>query len=65
MMIRFLGNYPSRSPQTQIHLPALFPAALVLLLSMAGFASPAVAQNCFTQNGQTICCDGNGNCSRR
>ena len=34
-------------------------------LVMIGTLAPAHAQRCFTQNGQTICCDNSGNCYSR
>ena len=43
--------------------PALAYLAAALLLVCA--TAPAQAQRCFTQNGQTICCDNSGNCYNR
>ncbi|MFN9870993.1 MAG: hypothetical protein ACK55E_06085 [Cyanobacteriota bacterium] len=54
--------FPSRAGQTPaLHVsPALLLGSLLLVLAMTG---PAFAQRCSTnQNGQTICCDNNGNC---
>ena len=38
--------------------PGLFAAILLLIAT----TTPAYAQRCTTQNGQTICCDNSGNC---
>jgi hypothetical protein len=43
-------------------------ASLLLLSTCAGLtllSLPAHAQRCFTQNGQTVCCDNSGNCKRQ
>lgn len=39
--------------------PGLLLAAALLLMAVT---TPAYAQRCSTQNGQTICCDNSGNC---
>jgi hypothetical protein len=39
--------------------PGLLLAAALLLIAAT---TPAYAQRCTTQNGQTICCDNSGNC---
>ena len=39
----------------------LLTAALLLIAAF----TPAYAQRCTTQNGQTICCDNSGNCYSR
>jgi len=39
--------------------PGLLLAAALLLMALT---TPAYAQRCSTQNGQTICCDNSGNC---
>lgn len=41
------------------HRAGLLLAGALLLVATAG---PAFAQRCTTQNGETICCDNNGNC---
>jgi hypothetical protein len=49
-----------------IHSRAIVFVCLSLLAGIAlQTSSPAFAQNCFNQNGKTICCDGNGNCVQR
>jgi hypothetical protein len=61
----------SLAPATQVQegrsrLPGL--ASLLVLSACVGltlFSLPAQAQRCFTQNGQTVCCDNSGNCQRQ
>jgi hypothetical protein len=38
---------------------------IILLTGVIAQTQPALAQNCFQQNGTPICCDGNGNCLKR
>jgi hypothetical protein len=38
------------------------PGLLVGALLLIAATTPAYAQRCTTQNGQTICCDNSGNC---
>lgn len=45
--------------------PRLPLACLAAALLLVCTTAPAQAQRCFTQNGQTICCDNSGNCYNR
>lgn len=38
------------------------PGLLAAILLLIATSTPAYAQRCSTQNGQTICCDNSGNC---
>jgi predicted transporter len=42
--------------------PAVLLASFLLVIASS---TPAFAQRCSTQNGQTICCDNSGNCYSR
>lgn len=58
--------FPAAAPRQSFHhtcLPLRGAAWVVVaaLLSLA-VSSPAQAQRCTNQNGQTICCDNSGNC---
>lgn len=44
---------------------ALARGLLACVLALQAGGSPAAAQSCYTQDGQTICCDNSGRCYRR
>lgn len=53
----------STRPQRQWLFRTMALIATACALGLLG--APANAQRCFTQNGQTICCDNSGNCYSR
>jgi len=55
----------TKTPSLTLAHPRLPLACLAAALLLVCTTAPAQAQRCFTQNGQTICCDNSGNCYNR